>query len=63
VITCDASHPYWNGTDCIDCAITRNSQDVGEHKPYFNLLTLQCQGCNKWDNVTHKCMDGKVECA
>lgn len=24
VITCDASHPYYNGTDCIDCAITRN---------------------------------------
>jgi len=28
VIACDASHPYWNGTDCMDCAITKYASDV-----------------------------------
>lgn len=63
VITCDASHPYWNSTHCIDCAISRDTTNISELKPYFNLRTLTCVGCKNWDNVTKKCNDTQIKCA
>ncbi len=57
MIPCDASHPYFDGTNCIDCAINRNTSDIANHKPYFNLKTKQCENCIKYDSNTHKCGD------
>lgn len=55
MIPCDASHPYFDGKNCIDCAINRNITDIANHKPYFNLKTKTCQNCYQYDNNTHKC--------
>ena len=57
MIPCDVSHPYFDGKTCIDCPINRNVSDIANHKPYFNLMTLQCENCLKYDTNTHKCGD------
>ncbi len=61
MIPCDASHPYFDGTNCIDCAINRNTSDIANHKPYFNLKTKQCQNCIKYNSNTHKCEDNDTD--
>jgi hypothetical protein len=50
VYSCDSKYPYWNGSLCIDCSITRNASDSANFKPYFNLKSQKCVNCIKYDN-------------
>ena len=62
VVPCEPSHPYWNGTNCIDCPINRNTNDPANQKPYFNLRTLKCQACPLYNNQTHQCPSDNITC-